>query len=144
MIFASEFRCKAFSLIFDGLIGVIKSLGLLIFFGIIIGGLLEKSGGTYSIARGILKYLKKFLYHIYISFIGYLVSILFCDAAFAILFNLNKTFSKHAKISLTGLSVALSTGLFAPHVLVPPTPGPLAAAFNLKLDNLFLLVIFRF
>ena len=134
---------KSFSLIFDGLIGVIKSLGLLIFFGIIIGVLLEKSGGTYSIARGILKYLKKIPLPYAISFIGYLVSIpIFCDAAFAILFNLNKTFSKHAKISLTGLSVALSTGLFAPHVLVPPTPGPLAAAFNLKLDNLFLLVIF--
>jgi GntP family gluconate:H+ symporter len=39
-----------------------------------------------------------------------------------------------------GLTVALSTGLFAPHVLVPPTPGPLAAAANLELDNLFLLI----
>ena len=36
--------------------------------------------------------------------------------------------------------MALSTGLFAPHVLVPPTPGPLAAAANLELENLFLLI----
>ena len=134
---------ESFSLVFDGLFGIVQSLGLLIFFGIIIGVLLEKSGGTYSIAIGILKYLKKIPLPYAISFIGYLVSIpIFCDAAFAILFNLNKTFSKHTKISLTGLTVALSTGLFAPHVLVPPTPGPLAAAFNLKLDNLFLLVVF--
>tara|TARA_B100000886_G_scaffold17306_1_gene11101 strand:- start:3458 stop:4789 length:1332 start_codon:yes stop_codon:yes gene_type:complete len=134
---------KSFSLIFDGLFGIVKSLGLLIFFGIIIGILLEKSGGTYSIATGILRHLKKIPLPYAISFIGYLISIpIFCDAAFAILFNLNKTFSKHTKISLTGLTVALSTGLFAPHVLVPPTPGPLAAAFNLKLENFFLLVIF--
>ena len=48
----------------------------------------------------------------------------FCDAAFVILSNLNKTLSKQGKIPITGLTVALSTGLFAPHVLVPPTPGP--------------------
>ena len=42
-----------------------------------------------------------------------------------------------SKIALT---IALSTGLFAPHVLVSPTPGPLAAAVNLEMNNLFLLI----
>ena len=130
-------------IIFKGLFGIIKNLGLLIIFGIIIGVLLEKSGGTHSLARGILKYLKRIPLPYAISLIGYLVSIpVFCDAAFVILSNLNKTLSKQGKIPITGLTVALSTGLFAPHVMVPPTPGPLAAAFNLKLDNLFLLVVF--
>ena len=41
---------------------------------------------------------------------------------------------------MVGLTVALSTGLFAPHVLVPPTPGPLAAASNLQLENILLLI----
>ena len=130
-------------MIFKGLFGIVKNLGLLIIFGIIIGVLLEKSGGTHSLARGILKYLKRIPLPYAISLIGYLVSIpVFCDAAFVILSNLNKTLSKQGKIPITGLAVALSTGLFAPHVMVPPTPGPLAAAFNLKLDNLFLLVVF--
>ena len=130
-------------IIFKGLFGIVKNLGLLIVFGIIIGVLLEKSGGTHSLARGILKYLKRIPLPYAISLIGYLVSIpVFCDAAFVILSNLNKTLSKQGKIPITGLTVALSTGLFAPHVMVPPTPGPLAAAFNLKLDNLFLLVVF--
>ena len=130
-------------IIFKGLFGIVKNLGLLIIFGIIIGVLLEKSGGTHSLARGILKYLKRIPLPYAISLIGYLVSIpVFCDAAFVILSNLNKTLSKQGKIPITGLTVALSTGLFAPHVLVPPTPGPLAAAYNLKLDNLFLLVVF--
>ena len=130
-------------IIFKGLFGIVENLGLLIIFGIIIGVLLEKSGGTYSLARGILKNLKIIPLPYAISLIGYLVSIpIFCDVAFVILSNLNKTISKQGKIPITGLTVALSTGLFAPHVLVPPTPGPLAAAFNLKLDNLFLLVVF--
>ena len=130
-------------IIFKGLFGIVKNLGLLIIFGIIIGVLLEKSGGTHSLARGILKYLKRIPLPYAISLIGYLVSIpVFCDAAFVILSNLNKTLSKQGEIPITGLTVALSTGLFAPHVLVPPTPGPLAAAYNLKLDNLFLLVVF--
>jgi GntP family gluconate:H+ symporter len=48
--------------------------------------------------------------------------------------------SKKTKTPLVGLTVALSTGLFAPHVLVPPTPGPLAAASNLQLENILLLI----
>lgn len=32
------------------------------------------------------------------------------------------------------MAVALSTGLYATHTLVPPTPGPIAAANNLKAD----------
>jgi gluconate:H+ symporter, GntP family len=76
-----------------------------------------------------------------ISSIGYLVSIpVFCDAAFVILSHINKTLSQQTKTPLVGLTVALSTGLFAPHVLVPPTPGPLAAAANLELENLLLLI----
>jgi GntP family gluconate:H+ symporter len=32
------------------------------------------------------------------------------------------------------MAVALSTGLYATHTLVPPTPGPIAAAANLRAD----------
>ena len=33
------------------------------------------------------------------------------------------------------MSVALATGLYASHTLVPPTPGPIAAAGNLGLED---------
>ena len=100
---------------------------------------MEKTNATISIAKGIINSLKKLPLPFAVSFIGYLVSIpVFCDAAFIILSQLNKTLSNKTKTPLIGLTVALSTGLFAPHVLVPPTPGPLAAAANLKLDNIFL------
>ena len=130
------------TIITSGFGKIIQNIGLLILFGTIIGASMEKSNATKSIASGIIKSLNKLPLPFAVSFIGYLVSIpVFCDAAFVILSQLNKTLSKKTKTPLIGLTVALSTGLFAPHVLVPPTPGPLAAAANLKLDNIFLLII---
>ena len=128
-------------LIQKGFGNIIQNIGLLILFGTIIGIALEESNGTLSIAQGILKRLTRLPLAYAISCIGYLVSIpVFCDAAFVILSHLNKTLSKKTKTPLAGLTVALSTGLFAPHVLVPPTPGPLAAASNLQLENILLLI----
>jgi len=131
----------ATGLIFKGFFKIIKNIGLLILFGTIIGTALEQSNGTLSLAKGIIKSLQKLPLPYAVSCIGYLVSIpVFCDAAFVILSQLNKTLSYQTKTPMVGLTVALSTGLFAPHVLVPPTPGPLAAAANLNLENLIILI----
>ena len=120
-----------------------QSIGLLILFGTIIGVVLEVSNGTQTLAKALLNGLQKLPLPYAVSCIGYLVSIpVFCDSAFVILSSLNKSLSAQTKTPLVALTVALSTGLFAPHVLVPPTPGPLAAAANLELDNLFLLIVF--
>ena len=133
---------EATGLIFKGFFKIIKNIGLLILFGTIVGAALEQSNATLTLAKGILKSLQKLPLPYAISCIGYLVSIpVFCDAAFVILSQLNKTLSSQTKTPLVGLTVALSTGLFAPHVLVPPTPGPLAAAANLNLENLILLIV---
>ena len=43
--------------------------------------------------------------------------------------------AKRAKVSLASMSVALATGLYATHTLVPPTPGPIAAAGNIGADG---------
>jgi GntP family gluconate:H+ symporter len=51
-----------------------------------------------------------------------------------ILTPLNRALSKQAKISMLGSSVALGLGLTATHCLVPPTPGPIAAAEILGAD----------
>ena len=131
----------ATAMIFKGFFKIIKNIGLLILFGTIIGTALEQSNGTLALAKGIIKSLQKLPLPYAVSCIGYLVSIpVFCDAAFVILSQLNKTLSYQTKTPMVGLTVALSTGLFAPHVLVPPTPGPLAAAANLNLENLILLI----
>lgn len=120
-----------------------QSIGLLILFGTTIGVALEVSNATQSIAQALLNRLSKLPLPYAVSCIGYLVAIpVFCDSAFVILSSLNKRLSQQTKTPLVALTVALSTGLFAPHVLVPPTPGPLAAAANLELENLFLLILF--
>ena len=132
---------ETLDLIQKGFGKIVQSIGLLILFGTVIGVALESSYGTIALAQGVLKYLNRLPLPYAISFIGYLVSIpVFCDAAFVILSQLNKTLSKQTKTPLVGLTVALSTGLFAPHVLVPPTPGPLVAAANLNLENIILLI----
>jgi GntP family gluconate:H+ symporter len=143
LAFLIEIPAKEIPLIIASGFGkVIQNIGLLIIYGSIIGAALEKSNATISLAKGILKYLNKLPLPYAVSCIGYLVSIpVFCDAAFVILSQLNKTLSLKTKTPLVGLTVALSTGLFAPHVLVPPTPGPLAAAANLSLENISLLIL---
>ncbi len=131
------------SLIGKGFGKTFESIGLIIIYGTIIGVVLEHSNATHTIADKILKLLHNLPAPFIVSFIGYIVSIpVFCDSAFVILNSLNKSISHKTKTPLIGLTIALSTGLFAPHVLVPPTPGPLAAAANLELENIFLLIIF--
>lgn len=120
-----------------------ESIGLLIVFGTLIGVYLEQSGATQSIARSLLKMLSRLPVPYAVSAIGYIVAIpVFCDSAFVILSALNKTLAQESKTPRLALTIALSTGLFAPHVLVPPTPGPLAAAAQLELENLGLLIVF--
>ena len=129
-------------LLFNGFSDTIQKIGLLIIFGTIIGKTLELTNATSSIANHIIMRFRKLPLQFKIGFIGYIISIpVFCDAAFIILSKTIKSISKKSKIPLKSLGVALSTGLFAPHVLVPPTPGPLAAASNLKLEDFSLLII---
>jgi GntP family gluconate:H+ symporter len=47
---------------------------------------------------------------------------------------LNKALSRKAKTSLAAGAVALALGLYATHTMVPPTPGPVAAAAALEAD----------
>ncbi|MGA0383561.1 MAG: GntP family permease [Flavobacteriaceae bacterium] len=118
------------------------SIGLLIVFGSIIGVVLEHTRATERIAQSLMVYLKRLPLPYVLGSIGFIVSIpVFCDSAFVILSSLNKELSRRSKVPLLALTIALSTGLFAAHTLVPPTPGPLAAAANLGLENLGLLLV---
>ncbi len=129
-------------LLFFGFSETIQKIGLLIIFGTIIGKTLELTNATSSIANHIITRFRKMPLQFKIGFVGYIISIpVFCDAAFIILSKTIKSISLKSKIPLKSLGVALSTSLFAPHVLVPPTPGPLAAASNLRLENFSLLII---
>ncbi|MBN2020216.1 MAG: GntP family permease [Sedimentisphaerales bacterium] len=113
----------------------IGKIGIVIIAGIIIGTFLERSGGAFAIAERILKIIGEKHVPLAMSIIGYIVSIpVFADSGFVILAPLNRALSKRAKISLVGPVVALAVGLTATHCLVPPTPGPIAAAGMLDAD----------
>ncbi len=78
-----------------------------------------------------------------VNLLGFLVAIpVFCDAAFVVLSSLNKKLAVTTGKSLTAFSIALATGLYATHVLVPPTPGPLAVAAAFEMDNIFFLFLY--
>src|SRR5690606_35590060 len=102
----------------------------------------EKSGGAISMAEGVIKLLGERFPTLTISIIGYLVSIpVFCDAGFVILNSLKNALTKRMNVSVVAMSIAVSTGLYATHTFVPPTPGPIAAAGNLGLaENLGLVI----
>ena len=115
--------------------GTIGNIGVIIVAGIIIGAFLENSGGAQTLANFVLKLVGKKRVHTAMGLIGYIVSIpVFADSGFVILSSLNRALTKKAKLSLAGTAIALSLGLTASHTMVPPTPGPIAAAGIINAD----------
>lgn len=108
------------------------NIGLVIIFGTMIGVILERSGAAISMADAIIRVIGNRFPNLTMSLIGYVVSIpVFCDSGYVILNSLRKAITARAGISGLATATALMTGLFATHNLVPPTPGPLAAAEEL-------------
>jgi len=127
----------------SGFGGILAYIGIVIVLGTIIGVVLEKSGAAIKMANVVLKIVGKKRPILAMSIIGYIVSIpVFCDSGFVILNALKRSMVKQLKVSGVAMSVALATGLYATHTLVPPTPGPIAAAGNLMVGNLGLVILF--
>src|SRR5690606_16867471 len=96
---------------------------------------LEKTGATQVLANSILGLIGLKRSPLAINLAGYVISIpVFCDSGFIILSSLNKAISKRTGIPVLVFAISLATGLYAAHVFVPPTPGPLAAAAILEAD----------
>lgn len=114
---------------------ILGYIGIVIICGTIIGTMLEKSGGTLTLADTVLGLVGKARSALAMSVTGAVVSIsVFCDSGFVILSSLNKTLARKSKLSMTTMAVALASGLYATHTFVPPTPGPIAAAGNMHAD----------
>lgn len=126
---------KILTSIEEGFGGTLGKIGLVIILGVIIGAFLENTGGAYKMADVVLKLIGRKRVHAAMGIIGFIVSIpVFADSGFIILNPLNKSLSKKANLSVAGTGVALILGLVITHVLVPPTPGPIAAAGILGAD----------
>lgn len=120
----------------DGFGSIMKSIGIVIVAGTIIGVILEKSGAAFRMAEVVLRVLGEKRPQLAMSVIGYIVSIpVFCDSGFIILSGLKKALAKRAKVAIASMSIALATGLYATHTLVVPGPGPMAAAGNIGAEQ---------
>ena len=126
---------KIISAVNSGFGSTVSSIGIVIVVGCIIGTFLEESGGAYVMARSVLKVVGEKRVPLAMLILGYFISIpVYADSGFVILTPLNRALSKKAKITLASSACALGLGLTITHCLVPPTPGPIAAAGIMEAD----------
>ncbi len=126
---------KGFSSIFTG-------IGLVIIFGTLIGSILERTGGAVALARAVERVVGRRHPRLAMMLIGWIVSIpVFCDSGFVLVSPVGKSLARRSGASPAALMLALAAGLFASHVFIPPTPGPIAAAGMMGLENNLLLII---
>jgi GntP family gluconate:H+ symporter len=116
----------------SGFGGLLQQIGILVAFGSVLGIVLEKTHAMHTISRDMLKLVGPKQPVLAMTAIGVLVGIpVFCDSGFIILSRLIPSIASQTGASAGSMTLALASGLITTHVLVPPTPGPLAAATNL-------------
>jgi len=119
----------------SGFGNTLASIGIVIIAGTVIGVILEKTGASLSMANLILRIVGKERSPLAISVTGYIVGIpIFCDSGFVVLSPLNNALAKLSKISMAVMAFALAGPLYIIHCLIPPHPGPTAAAGVLDAD----------
>ncbi len=115
--------------------GLMTHIGIVIALGVIIGEILEATGGAEKIAYSVLRLVGKDRSPLAMGIAGGIVSIpVFCDSGFVILTPIWRAISRVGKVPVMTLATALMAGLLTTHVFVPPTPGPIAAAGILGAD----------
>jgi GntP family gluconate:H+ symporter len=120
----------------DGFGLLLRQIGFLVALGSCLGMMLEKTGAMEQISKKVVSWFGAKRSTLALSFTGIVVGIpVFCDSGFIILSRLIPSIASQTSVLPAELSLALSTGLYTTHTLVPPTPGPLAAATNLGLEH---------
>ena len=112
-----------------GFVAVVIGLGALL------GGMLEASGGVTAISHKLLAAFGEKRIPWALLVVGIIVGIpLFFDVAFIILAPLVATLAVKAERRVVYFAIPLLAGLMAMHALLPPHPGPVAAAELLHTD----------
>ncbi len=123
------------SAIETGFGNTLASTGIIIGLGVMMGGILEKSGAAERMAYSFIKAVGKKKEEWALAITGWFISIpVFADSAIVIFAPLCKAMSRVTGKSLVGLALAMGAGLQLTHCLVPPTPGPTTAASMLGVD----------
>ncbi|WP_169763641.1 GntP family permease [Campylobacter mucosalis] len=130
------------AMIGDGFSGTFKSIGIVIIFGALIGMVLEKTGAALKLADMVVNAVGSKRPELAMLIMGWIVGIpVFCDSGFVVLDPIRRALRKKIAANPVGMAVGLSGGLYASHVFIPPTPGPIAAAGAIGVDSNLLLVI---
>ena len=125
-----------------GFSSIFASIGIVIILGTIIGIILEKTGAAIRLADAIIRVIGEKHPQLAIMLIGWIISVpVFCDSGFVIVNPIRKWLSRKTNCPSVTLTVALAAGLYVSHVFIPPTPGPIATAGLIGLENNLLLVI---
>jgi GntP family gluconate:H+ symporter len=113
----------------------LQSLGWLVIAGTGLGLFMEASGAARVLAQSILKLFGRKRASLSMAGTGYLVGLpVFCDAGFMVLNGLTPSIAKRSGTPIISLSLALASGLYIVHCLVPPHPGAAAAAATIGAD----------
>jgi GntP family gluconate:H+ symporter len=119
----------------QGFGNTLGSIGSVVILGGIIGVFLERTGAALQLAQWVLARVGPRHVPAAMAGVGYVVSVpVFCDSGFVVLSPLNRALSARAGVGAAAGAVALALGLYSTHTMVPPTPGPVAAAGVLQAD----------
>ncbi|QAT49481.1 GntP family permease [Caproiciproducens sp. NJN-50] len=125
-----------------GFSGTFTSIGIVIILGALVGTILEATGAAFKLADMVIHVVGPDHPDLAMLIMGWVVSIpVFCDSGFVILNPIRKALVQRTRKSSVSLTVCLAAGLYASHVFIPPTPGPIAAANTLGIGENLLLVM---
>lgn len=112
-----------------------EGIGLVIIAGTVIGLFMERRGALALLAERTIRLTGPKRIPPTLAGIGFIASIpIFCDSAFVILIGLARNICRKGRVRLAVGATALAMGLYASHCIIPPTPGPIAAASLLGAD----------
>ena len=117
---------KAFETGFGKTLG---SIGVVIVLGSIIAEALRHTGAIQTITRTMVKVVGSKRMPLALTLTGFILGIaIFSDVAYVILNPLVHSAAKMMNVTISVMSIGLVGALQLTHAIVPPTPGPLAAA----------------
>lgn len=123
------------TLMTTGFGNTLGNIGIVIGLGVMIGKILEKSGGADALAQAFLRIFGRGREDWAMVTTGTAVSVpVFCDSGYVIMHPLSRSLARRSGRSFVTLALALGAGMTITHHLVPPTPGPLGAAGILGAD----------
>ncbi|MHC4556632.1 MAG: GntP family permease [Planctomycetota bacterium] len=120
---------KTLESLLDGFAGTLKWIGIVMVLGAVIGEILTETGGSFRIAESTLQLTGEKRVPFAMGLTGYIIAIpVFVDVAYIMLQPITEMLAVKSKRSIIVTGLSLTAGLTATHALLPPTPGPLAAA----------------